>query len=513
LSVRLVTHSPSSALNAAPLLGCTEARLFTPPQRELTPETSYGFAVIDFARDVLGQPLDPWQEWAVIHAGELLPDGRPRFRIVLILVARQNGKTHLFKVLALFWQFIEQWPLTVLTSTNLEYAKEAWSQAVEMAESVPELAADIPRNGVLKGNNDVHMRTIDGCKLKIAASNRKGGRSLSIDRLGCDEIREHQDWSAWNAAYNAMNARPFGQAFVISNQGDDTSVVLDSLRESALDFIADGTGDPRLGLLEWSARDGTDVRDPAGWKAANPNLGRRLDVDTIAGAAARVAKNPGSPEEAGFKTEAMCMRVKSLDAAIDAAAWADGHVVGDLSGLRSRLGAVADISPDLQHATLSAAAVLPDGRVRVEVVQAWSGLKATAELRAALPGLLRRVRPQVFGWFPNGPAAAMAADFAERKGRTAWPPAGITVAEITAEVSAVCMGFAGLVSTRGVVHADEPLLNRHVTGASKRWREDRWRFERQGEGHCDAAYAAAGAVHLARTLPTAVGKPRVVVAS
>jgi phage terminase large subunit-like protein len=68
--------------------------------RELTPATSYGFEVIDFARDVLEHPLLPWQEFAVIHGGELLPDGRPRFRIVLLLVSRQNGKTELPVVLS-----------------------------------------------------------------------------------------------------------------------------------------------------------------------------------------------------------------------------------------------------------------------------------------------------------------------------------------------------------------------------------------------------------------------------
>ena len=86
--------------------GCTEARLFTPPLRELTRETSYGYAVIDFARNILKTPLDPWEEWLVIHMGELLEDGTPRFRKVLVIVARQNGKTYLCRVLTLFWMFI-----------------------------------------------------------------------------------------------------------------------------------------------------------------------------------------------------------------------------------------------------------------------------------------------------------------------------------------------------------------------------------------------------------------------
>jgi hypothetical protein len=43
----LLEPSPAS------VKGRVEPRIFTPPLRELTPETSYGFAVIEFARDVL----------------------------------------------------------------------------------------------------------------------------------------------------------------------------------------------------------------------------------------------------------------------------------------------------------------------------------------------------------------------------------------------------------------------------------------------------------------------------
>src|SRR5690606_19899306 len=73
----------------------------------LTPRTSYGFDVDDFARDVLRMELDPWQRHLVIHAGELLPDGRtPRFRTVLSMVSRQNGKTTLLVVLTLYWLYV-----------------------------------------------------------------------------------------------------------------------------------------------------------------------------------------------------------------------------------------------------------------------------------------------------------------------------------------------------------------------------------------------------------------------
>lgn len=497
--------STSYGLDGSSVRGSSVPRLWTPPLRELTPATSYGFAVAEFAERVLGEPLDPWEAWLVAHAGELLPDGRPRFRQVLVLVARQNGKTHVLKVLALFWLFVERWPLVLGMSTNVAYAQEAWQGAVEMAQACGPLAALIPANGVRLANGEQQVRTVDGCRYKIAAANRRGGRSLSIDRLVVDELREHADWSAWNAAVPAMNARPYAQAFAISNQGDDTAVVLDSLRASALEFVASGDGDWRLGLFEWSAGDDADPLDPGAWAQANPNLGWRVDVDAVAGAAARAVK-AGGAELAGFRTEVLCQRVRLLDPAVDAGKWRGCLDAGDLSAVRGRVALCLDVAPDGQHATLVAAAVLPDGRVRVETVAAWDD---TDRLRSDLAGLVGRVRPKALGWFPAGPAAAIAADLSERRG---WPPAGVEAAELRGEVASVCMGLAEHVTAGRIAHSGDPLLDAHVTGAERLKRGDAWVFSRKGEGHCDGAYAAAGAVHLARTLPPSLGKPRLVVA-
>jgi hypothetical protein len=206
----------------------------------------------------------------------------------------------------------------------------------------------------------------------------------------------------------------------------------------------------------------------------------------------------------------MCIRVKGMNPAVDPGAWRDCHVAGDLSGARSRLAMCLDVAPDEEHATLTAAAVVADGRVRVAVVKAWTDMAA---LRKELPVLLREQRPQVFGWLPYGPSAALAALLAERKGRVGWPPPGVTVEAIRSEVPAVCMGLAEVVKSKQLVHANDPLLNDHVGGAERLKRGDAWVFSRRGEGHCDAAYAAAGAVHLARTLPAPVGKPRLIVAN
>ena len=86
--------------------GYTEPRVFTPPLRELTPDTTLGFAVIDFAHDVMAVELLPWECWLFIHALEIVGDLEGewyfRFRTIVVLIARQNGKTMMSEVLSLF---------------------------------------------------------------------------------------------------------------------------------------------------------------------------------------------------------------------------------------------------------------------------------------------------------------------------------------------------------------------------------------------------------------------------
>lgn len=518
--------SCASGVSAAPSLGSTTPRLYTAPLVTgapgpcgcgcaLTPDTSVGFDQVEFAADVLQRPADPWQRWLMIHAGELLPDGRPRFRTVLVMVARQNGKTETPVILSAYWQFIEAVPLILGTSTKIEYAKESWQKAVRLVERCEALADLRGAKWTRNTNGEQESWTEEGARYKIAASNAEGGRSLTVHRLILDELRQHHDYSAWDASVPAGNAVPDFQAWALSNAGDDRSVVLNELRAACLKFIDSGEGDPRTGLFEWSAPDDADPLDVSALAQANPNLGRRIDLETLLGQARR-AVAAGGEALTGFRTESMCVRVKMVNPAIDPGAWRRCADPGPMDEVRSRLALCLDVSPDGLHATLAVAGILPDGRARVETVAAWEGQGCAERLRRDLPGWIDRIGPKVLGWFPAGPAAALAADLADRRksGVRGWPPRGVTVSEIRGETAAVVMGFAEQVTAGRVAHSGQPLLDAHVGGAERLRRGDTWVFWRRGSGHVDAAYAAAGAVHLARTLPRqSAGIPDLVIVS
>src|SRR6266496_3054287 len=95
-------------MTAMLLRGNEIPRLWTRPLRPLTEETSYGFEAIQFAEQVIGLTLLPWQRWLLIHLLELTETGGYRFRTAVVLVARQNGKSLLLQVIALWRMFVDQ---------------------------------------------------------------------------------------------------------------------------------------------------------------------------------------------------------------------------------------------------------------------------------------------------------------------------------------------------------------------------------------------------------------------
>ena len=222
------------------LVGSEIPRVFTSAAKPLTEATSRGFECIDFAENVLGLTLMPWQRWFLIHALELLADGTFRFRTLLLLCARQQGKTTLMQVLALWRIYVDRAGLVIGTAQNLTMAEETWDGAVSMAEGIPDLASEVAH--VSRVNGDKFMRLTGGERYRVTTATRRGGRGLSSDLVLLDELREHTDWNAWGAITKTTMARPSPQVLGFSNAGDFRSIVLASLRDKALLTL----GDPRL---------------------------------------------------------------------------------------------------------------------------------------------------------------------------------------------------------------------------------------------------------------------------
>ena len=165
------------------IYGCEAPRIFTPPLRDLTPETTLGFEVIDFAEEVLHVELLPWQKWLVIHALEIIDDPvdgwRLRFRTVVVEVARQNGKTTLSKVISLYFMYQLEVALILGTAQDVSNAEDVWQQVVEMAQENELLSPAIKH--VWFTNGSKRLQLVGGRDYRVRASNRKAGRGKTAD--------------------------------------------------------------------------------------------------------------------------------------------------------------------------------------------------------------------------------------------------------------------------------------------------------------------------------------------
>lgn len=333
----------------AHLYGNAEPRICTPPLRELTSDTSLGFEVIDFAYEVLGVVLLPWQRAALIRMLELNVDGSLRFRTAVVLVARQNGKSTLAQVLTIWLMFVWGWPLVLGTAQDLDVAESLWEEVVEIVTADDELSALVENTVKVNGKKTLIAKS--GAKYKVKAANRRAGRGLSGNLVLLDELREHQTWDAWGAITKTTMARAEALILALSNAGDATSRVLKYLRVMAHKALGDPDGiaaaeegpesgptqfdlesmesfdedddvddelddfdddeeldlelddleqdEDTLCILEWSAKPGCDKRDRAGWSAANPSRGYTVATKSIASACK-------TDPEWVFRTEVLC---------------------------------------------------------------------------------------------------------------------------------------------------------------------------------------------------------------
>lgn len=368
------------------LYGIETPRIYTPPLRELTPDTSIGYEVIQFAEEVLEiEPL-PWQKWLLIHALEVLDDPedgwRLRFRTVITEVGRQNGKTTIGDVVALFFLYQLQVGLVLGTAQDVSNAEDTWQTCVELAQNNEQLAEAIKHvwytNGAkrlqLTGNRDYRVR----------ASNRKAGRGKSADLVLLDELREHQTWDAWAALSKTGMARKNALLWCMSNAGDGTSVVLRHFRLRAHARLGDpdgivaalGESEPQpdvetegsaLGWFEWSAPPNADVRDVDAWAQANPSLGYTVEMATLKAACA------DDPEDV-FKTECLCQWVTSVvTPPFPVNAWDAGKDEKSEIAEESALWWGIDIASDRTHASIAVCGQRKDGQWHAELAEYRSG--------------------------------------------------------------------------------------------------------------------------------------------
>lgn len=398
--------------------GSTEPRICTPPLRPLTPATSLGYSVIEFTEEVLGIELLPWQKALLIRMLELRPDNSLRFRTIIVLVARQNGKSTVAQVLSLWFMYVYGLPLVLGTAQDLDTAEEVWQGAVDLVTELdddeepvrPELNELVKAVVKVNGKKALVIDRPPGQagkpqrRWKVKAANRRAGRGLSGDLILLDELREHQSWDAWGSITKTTMARALALILALSNAGDATSIVLRYLRKLAHLALGDPDGineapanellteddlelmepdaeeliedEDSLAIFEWSSKPDRGVHDRDGWSEANPSLG--YVNEGIALTERTLASAVRTDPEWVFRTECMCQWSDgTLDGPFPAGQWEAGRVAGKPQ-IRGQVMACVDVSHDRSTAWISFAGRQKNGHAQVEVVAQRAGTEWVA---------------------------------------------------------------------------------------------------------------------------------------
>lgn len=259
---------------------------------------------------VVGLSLDPWQRdvlddwmgrdaagrWAAPSCGGSVP--------------RQNGKTLLLQGRATAGMILFN-ENVIYTSHLQKTSTETFNEMRDLFDT-PKLKPYVKDIKNALGREEIILKT--GAKIKFLARTRNGGRGQHGDLLIFDEAQE-LDETAQGSFLPAISASLNPQTIYVGTPPgpDVTGTVFRELRRRAL-----AQESRRTAWFEFSVPEIGDVQDKRRWAAANPALGRRIQLSTIEGEAEQMEPDTFARERLGWWSPAPA---EQIEHAIDVTAW------------------------------------------------------------------------------------------------------------------------------------------------------------------------------------------------
>jgi phage terminase large subunit-like protein len=457
----------------AQLVGKTEPRLHTKYADDLP---SRGQELIDLAIK-LGEPLMPWQELVAIESMRVKDDERWAFSQIGVLVARQQGKSHLMR-LRILWGLLNGEKLQILSAHKLAVSLEHFNQLLDLIEQHDWLMAQMKK--IRRTNGQEEIQFLNNARFKVVANNAAGRGYAGAETIYLDELREHKDYGAWSAITKTQLAAKNPALFAFSNAGDATSTVLNEMRDRGLATIQ-GVTDSLL-WLEWSAPPNTNISiESAAW--ANPAMGRTVHVDNI--------KATFNEPEAVVRTEVMCQWVDTLQSPWSPNAWNQCANPDLLVEPGQQTYLAFDVTPRRNQASLVASQII-DGKIALGLVQTFDSDTALDDLTIA---------NAVADWAKAYDVTEIA--YSKNTGQAVaarLASAGIMTTAIDGRAFAMaCDQMLSAMEHNRIIHKDEVTFNKHVSACARiPFAEGGWLIGRRASNaNVTGAVAAAMAISLA----------------
>jgi phage terminase large subunit-like protein len=355
---------------AQPLRGATQPRVHSP----LLKGASRYKEILDMVDRLKMDKLMPYQEFVLKDMMAVDKKNNYRRKTSLLLISRQNGKSHLGRVRVIWGMFYGGEKKVIIMSANRATSLMLFREIAWIIESTPELKA--MTKAIRYANGGERIELLNGATLDVISDNSSSPRGRTADLLWIDEIREISE-EGYKAAVPVTRARANAQTFLTSNAGDHFSSVLNGLVERAKDYPPE-----TFGYYEYSAPQycKIDITSDYFWKSAvapsNPALGYTITKESIEEA---IATNPIEQT----RTETLCQWIDSLQSP-----WPHG-VLEETSDntLEMAVGAYTvfafDVSPSRRNGSLVAGQLLPDGRIGIGILETYSSQMAIDELKMA----------------------------------------------------------------------------------------------------------------------------------
>lgn len=451
------------------LRGAVEPRIHTP----LIGGKSRMQEVADLA-DMIEMPLLPFQRWVLDDFLQVDKDNQFQRKLAGLIIARQNGKTHLarMRILAGLFLFGEKNILGI--SSNRNMALDTFQNVAGAITDNDWMRKQVKAIRYANGSEKILLN--NGAKYEIAAASRDGTRGKTVDFLFVDECREISQ-EGWTAARPTVRARPNSQTLTTSNAGDAFSEVLNDLREGALNYPP-----KTFAWYEYSAPDYCKLDDRKAWTQANPAMGYLFNEDAIEEAIAT-----STPEAA--RTEVLCQWVSSLASPFPPGSWekcsVDGLKVPD--GVPTIMA--FDISPSRRYGSLVIGALVDD-KIVVGLLQTWESQVAVDELKIAaeIKEWTKKYRPRMVCY--DKYATQTIADRLFNSG-------GVMIQDVSGSAFyQACGDLLDSVINQRLQHGNQASLNMQINNVAAKQNDSAWRIvKRKSAGDVSAPIALAMIVH------------------
>lgn len=431
--------------------------------------------------------LDAWQKALIIAVLERYPDdwhderlrGRLRYRQVVISMGRQNGKSLLGGIFALYGLLQHvRGPSVVGIATSVEQANVVYDR-VKFAVTE---AAPLHKRLKPTGTRGIRHRNGSG-GYQVKPALEEGLQSVPITLGLADELHLSKE-SMWDSIVNGQRAQKDGLIVGITTAGDDKSTLLKRLYKQGMKAITDDAS--RFGFFLWEAAEGSTIEDPHAIMAANPSVAcGRIPIETVY---SDVKDLPEHDQE----RYTLNRFVASLNSWLPLALWR-GLDTGPLPERCQPVFTVAR-AENWTYATITASAKV-EGRIYTEVVCSLVNPNID-QLEDICATLYARHNPMKFFM-----EATTLKDLATRLRERGIPTEYLTQSQV---VNA-CATTYSLISERKVVHAKDPVVTAQVPRGVAKNIGDGWRVSaKDSVGEVDALLATILGVYAAEvTKPVA----------